>query len=251
MIGTLQPTYFADPQAEATFPKPQQKKNFPKKPKDSMNKIANNYHQPADPRSNLNPLFERENIRKKPSENGKHRADSFPGTSQPRETSEDYTIKKKAKCELSIHDPNHPLNRKGNWTCPNTACNNINFFYRKKCNLCATPRPQPQKNSENEQPQSNVWTCSNCRASNFVQRDTCIQCNAPKISENNQLAASTKKPKISNQQILNIFRDATNQMKNKENIPRQNIGDKQKPVGGWINAESDQKTKEPKYYEVI
>lgn len=109
--------------------------------------------------------------------------------------------------------PNN-ANKDGDWICPESECQNLNFARRSQCNRCGSDRPpvnvEKGSNSaggatsiENATHKKKVgieigkvaaeksrglfsaedWQCSKCANVNWARRHTCNLCNAPRFCE--------------------------------------------------------------------
>ena len=67
-----------------------------------------------------------------------------------------------------------PIDRAGDWTCPNDSCRFHNFANRRECHKCGARKPI--KNIQTLK--SGDWICSkpSCLAHNFAKRTACFQC---------------------------------------------------------------------------
>jgi len=78
-----------------------------------------------------------------------------------------------------------PNQRKGDWTCPNQKCSNINFAKRDRCNKCGLQKPLEFRRQDEERMRNapvfkpGDWYCPRCSNLNFAKRKNCTRCNLP------------------------------------------------------------------------
>lgn len=88
-------------------------------------------------------------------------------------------------CGASHAGAIRPIDREGDWTCPNDSCRFHNFANRRACHKCGSRKPIKNVSTL----KAGDWICSksSCLAHNFAKRDACFQCGTipivPKISD--------------------------------------------------------------------
>jgi len=76
--------------------------------------------------------------------------------------------------------PRPPLQRKGDWTCP--ECQNTNYAIRTHCNRCNIEKPQDLMQQDEERKngaptfKKGDWNCPSCKNLNFAKRQECNRC---------------------------------------------------------------------------
>ena len=75
-------------------------------------------------------------------------------------------------CGASHAGALRPIDRIGDWTCPNDTCRFHNFANRRECHRCNTRKPIKNRIKAGD------WICSKptCFALNFAKRDACFHC---------------------------------------------------------------------------
>jgi hypothetical protein len=86
------------------------------------------------------------------------------------------------QCGASHAGAIRPVDRVGDWSCPNDNCRFHNFASRKECHRCGTKKLEVRKGPsvKHAELKAGDWICqgANCGAHNFAKRDTCFQCGA-------------------------------------------------------------------------
>ena len=79
-------------------------------------------------------------------------------------------------CGASHAGALRPVDRVGDWACPNDNCRFHNFANRRECHRCGTRKPF--KNTNSLLMKAGDWICQKvgCGAHNFAKRDACFQC---------------------------------------------------------------------------
>jgi hypothetical protein len=90
-------------------------------------------------------------------------------------------------CGASHAGAVRPIDRAGDWTCPNDSCRFHNFANRKECHKCRARKPIRNNSSL----KAGDWICSksSCLAHNFAKRDACFQCGTIPPSQTSSVKA--------------------------------------------------------------
>jgi hypothetical protein len=87
-------------------------------------------------------------------------------------------------CGASHAGAVRPIDRAGDWTCPNDSCRFHNFANRRECHKCRARKPIKNVSSL----KAGDWICSksSCLAHNFAKRDACFQCGTIPTSQKSE-----------------------------------------------------------------